>query len=83
MSDNNNNDDLDTDDGYESSSDEQTSSDDIQIDFSLAEKNREREALQRQVEEFLARGGTINHIDPNVCADPPQKPSNNYGSRPI
>ena len=82
----------DTEDEFESSDNtlvatEDTSSDsdstDINIDSSLAAKNREREELQRQIEEFLSRGGTINQVDANVCADPPQKPSSNYGSRPI
>lgn len=55
----------------------------ITVDNSLAAKNREREELAKQIEEFLARGGTINEVDSNVCGDPPQKPSSNYGSRPI
>ena len=70
-----------------SESDDESSSDadsnDVTGDSSLVAKNREREELSRQVEEFLSRGGKINQIDANVCADPPQKPSSNYGSRPI
>ena len=59
------------------------SSSEITVDNSLAAKNREREELQKQIEEFLARGGKISQVDANVCADPPQKPNSSYGSRPI
>jgi DNA phosphorothioation-dependent restriction protein DptG len=52
-------------------------------DFNMSVKEKERIALQNQIEEFLARGGTIDEIDANITADPPQKPSSNYGSRPI
>lgn len=55
----------------------------IAIDYCMAAKEKEREELDSQVAEFLARGGTIDHVDTHVCADPPQKPSSSYGSRPI
>jgi len=46
-----------------------------------------RERIRRQMEEdmkaFLANGGAIRKIAPNVLADPPRKPSTAYGSRPI
>lgn len=46
-----------------------------------------KEALRRQLEEemerFLARGGKIQEIPPDVTTDPPQKPVSNYGSKPI
>lgn len=46
-----------------------------------------KEALRRQLEEemarFLAQGGRIQEIPPDVTADPPQKPVSNYGSKPI
>lgn len=46
-----------------------------------------KEALRRQLEEemerFLARGGRVQEIPPDVTADPPQKPVSNYGSKPI
>lgn len=46
-----------------------------------------KEALRRQLEEemerFLARGGRVQEIAPDVTADPPQKPVSNYGSKPI
>ena len=45
------------------------------------------EALRRQLEEevarFLAQGGKVKEIPPDVQADPPQKPVSNYGSKPI
>ena len=46
-----------------------------------------KEALRRQLEEemerFLAKGGRIQEIPPDVTTDPPQKPVSNYGSKPI
>ncbi|MCA6062406.1 hypothetical protein [Thalassolituus marinus] len=50
---------------------------------SLAARNRVRESMAAEVEAFLARGGQIQTIDDNVMADPPRKPTSNYGSRPI
>ena len=32
---------------------------------------------------FLARGGKVQEVEANVVADPPKKPDNKYGSRPI
>lgn len=55
----------------------------ISIDYSLSAKDKERAELDRQVAEFLARGGKIDQVDTQLCGDPPQKPSNAYGSRPI
>lgn len=42
-----------------------------------------RGELQRQVEDYLTQGGRITEVAANVMADPPKKPTNNYGSRPI
>jgi len=50
---------------------------------SLEAKQREREALAQAMEEFLARGGRVQEVEPNVVADPPKKPDSKYGSRPI
>lgn len=50
---------------------------------SIEAKERERAALERAMQEFLARGGQVQEIEPNVVADPPKKPDNKYGSRPI
>jgi len=50
---------------------------------SLEAKQRERDALARAMEEFLARGGKVQEVEDNVVADPPKKPDNKYGSRPI
>jgi hypothetical protein len=44
---------------------------------SVEAKNKERDALARAMEEFLAK------VEANVVADPPKKPDNKYGSRPI
>lgn len=50
---------------------------------SLEAKEREREMLARQIEEFMARGGKVQEIGDNVVSDPPKKPDSKYGSRPI
>ena len=50
---------------------------------SVEAKDRERDALARQMEEFLSRGGKVQEIDSNVVSDPPKKPDSKYGSRPI
>lgn len=47
------------------------------------QKQTERDELSKQVEAFLASGGQINYVEPNVLADPPKKPTSNYGSQPI
>ncbi len=51
--------------------------------LSLEAKEREREMLARQMEEFMARGGKVQQVGANVVADPPKKPESKYGSRPI
>ena len=50
---------------------------------SVEAKNKERDALAEAMEEFLARGGKVQEVEANVVADPPKKPDNKYGSRPI
>ncbi|SHF81479.1 hypothetical protein SAMN04487965_2770 [Microbulbifer donghaiensis] len=50
---------------------------------SVTSRKRARSQLSADVEEFLARGGAIAEIDPDVTADPPRKPQPKYGSRPI
>ncbi len=48
-----------------------------------AERDAIRSKLEDDVEAFLASGGHINRIAPNVLADPPKKPQSNYGGQPI
>lgn len=50
---------------------------------SLAARNKVRESMQSDIDAFLARGGQIQQVEDNVMADPPKKPTSNYGSRPI
>ncbi|EQM69876.1 hypothetical protein HNP29_001469 [Pseudomonas alcaligenes] len=50
---------------------------------SIEAKQKERDALARAMEDFLARGGKVQEVEPNVVADPPKKPDSKYGSRPI
>lgn len=50
---------------------------------SLKARNKMRDAMSADIEAFLAKGGKIQQIDDNVMADPPKKPSSNYGSQPI
>lgn len=46
-------------------------------------RNGVRDQLSSDVEAFLKQGGKVQQIDDNVRADPPKKPSMNYGSAPI
>jgi len=50
---------------------------------SVEAKQKDRDTLARAMEEFLARGGKVQEVEPNVVADPPKKPDSKYGSRPI
>jgi len=50
---------------------------------SIASRKKLRNKMDADVEAFLKKGGQINEIEPNVMADPPRKPTSNYGSRPI
>ena len=52
-------------------------------DFSIASRQKARDELEAQIAEFLARGGKISQVEPNVTADPPKKPTSDYGGRPI
>ncbi len=52
-------------------------------DFDTSGREHLRQQLQSDVEAFLAAGGRINEIPPNVVADPPRKPQSNYGGQPI
>lgn len=57
--------------------------DERNADLSVSSRERLRHELEDEVEAFLASGGKIHQVDANVTADPPQKPQNNYCSRPI
>lgn len=46
-------------------------------------KKRIRTQLEMDIEEFLAKGGSIQRVDTNVTADPPTKPVSRYGGRLI
>ncbi len=72
-------DDVDMDEREVSSSAEDASDD----DFDSSGREHLRQQLQSDVEAFLASGGRINEIPPNVVADPPRKPQSNYGGQPI
>jgi hypothetical protein len=50
---------------------------------SIASRQKLRSQMDNEIEAFLQKGGAINEIDDNVMADPPRKPTSNYGSRPI
>lgn len=52
-------------------------------DFTIAARQRARDELDDQIAAFLARGGQILEVPANVTADPPKKPSPDYGGRPI
>ena len=59
------------------------SRDDRAEDRTVTSRAKIRDELSSQIDAFLSGGGAINQIAPNVCADPPKKPTSNYGSRPI
>lgn len=50
---------------------------------SISARQAIRDKLQNDIEAFLASGGRINEIPPNVVSDPPRKPESNYGGQPI
>ena len=52
-------------------------------DFSIASRQKARDELEAQIAAFLAKGGKINEVPANVTADPPKKPTPDYGGRPI
>ena len=58
-------------------------SEDSPEERTVSSRQKQRDEMQREIEEFLARGGKISQIEPNVTADPPRKPDSDYGSRPI
>lgn len=53
------------------------------LEESIAARENLRKQIQSDVEAFLAAGGVINEIPPNVVSDPPRKPQSNYGGQPI
>lgn len=48
--------------------------------LSVSAKEDVRKRLEEDIEAFLADGGAITSVAPNVLADPPSKPTNKYGS---
>lgn len=52
-------------------------------DFYLGSRDHIRSQLEKDMDEYLSRGGQIDEIAPRVMADPPRKPQVGYGSRPI
>lgn len=83
MSDDYENDEFDTD--VEDSSEYKTSGawSAQDSDDEAAVRENMRQQLQSDVEAFLASGGSITEVPPNVVADPPKKPQSNYGGQPI
>lgn len=53
------------------------------VEEAIGAREAARVQMEEQVQAFLAKGGEIQNIDAHVTADPPQKPTNNYCSRPI
>lgn len=49
----------------------------------VATRVRLRSKMESDIEAFLKSGGKIAQIEPNVMADPPRKPTSDYGSQPI
>ncbi|MGH1471954.1 MAG: hypothetical protein ACRBCS_12215 [Cellvibrionaceae bacterium] len=59
------------------------SKDDRPEDRTVTSRARIRQELTDQMEAFLATGGQIANVANGITADPPKKPTSNYGSRPI
>ena len=59
------------------------SKDELAETRTVSSRGRLRDQLSNDVEAFLAKGGAINEVAPEVTADPPRKPESNYGSRSI
>lgn len=72
---------ADTDDDEEVSADELAAA--ASAHSSLAARNKIREAMQAEIEAFLAKGGKIQQVEDKLMGDPPKKPTSNYGSRRI
>lgn len=51
--------------------------------LTVSSKEAIRRQLEEEMERFLAQGGKVQEIAPDVTTDPPQKPVSNYGSKPI
>ena len=63
---------------------ESVGSKDMAADARTVESRHQiRNQVADDIEKFLQQGGSINYVDPDVTADPPRKPENNYGSRAI
>ncbi len=68
---------------------ERTGDDDFYSQFddavtrTVAAKAGQRNQLEDDIQAFLSRGGQVVEVESNVTADPPKRPSSNYGSRPI
>lgn len=69
--------------GSSSSSSKAAAESEALEDFSIASRQKVRDEIEDQVAAFLARGGKISEVPPNVTADPPKKPTPDYGGRPI
>ena len=59
------------------------SAEDVPEERTVSSRQALRDEMDRQIQDFLSRGGRIQEVDPNVTADPPRKPESDYGSRPI
>lgn len=57
--------------------------DDRPEDRTVSSRAHIRNELSDQVQAFLSRGGKINEVEPLLRADPPRKPGNDYGGRPL
>ncbi len=56
---------------------------DVSSESSQIVRDNIRNKLNCDVEAFLRQGGRVQVIADNVRADPPKKPTMNYGSAPI
>lgn len=56
------------------------SAEQIQVDaHTIRAREAERAALRADIEAFLASGGKVTSVAPDLRTDQPRKPQNNYG----
>lgn len=50
---------------------------------SVSSRQHIRSQLENDIQNFIARGGSISEVPALTMADPPRRPVSDYGSRPI
>jgi len=53
------------------------------VERSLSSRAKLRDQMAEDVNRFMSKGGSVEEVPKSFRADPPKKPTSNYGSRPI